>query len=117
MCVCVCVYVSSVLTPNCFHSSYQGQLGQGLTSVIHQVEEGLGFTDSRETGPQDSSRGDEEKEGPGQDGDTKPGGEQTGTAGNQPSPSDTATSGLSLAVAQELSCKTFALSETFDWPP
>ena len=67
------------------HCSCEGQLGQGLTSMIHQVEEGLGLTDSGAPASQDSSTGEGEKEGPGQDGDsTKPGGGKTESLGKRP---------------------------------
>ena len=68
----------------CFHYSCPGKLGQGLTSVIHQVEEGLGFTDSEGAASQGSGRGQGEREEHGQDSDTKtkPEGEQPGTTGN-----------------------------------
>ena len=72
------------------HYSCQGQLGQGITSMIHQVEEGLGLTDSGAPASQDSSTGEGEKEGPGKDGDsTKPGGGETESSGKHP-PSITA---------------------------
>lgn len=83
----------------CLHYSCPGKLGQGLTSVIHQVEEGLGFTDSEVPTSQDSGRGQGEKEEPGKDRDAKPEGEQAGTTGNGVySPSDTAKYSWSEAV-------------------
>ena len=78
-CVCgsgwVCAF--SILNFSCL-----GKLGQGLTSVIHQVEEGLGLTDSEGPTSQDSGHGQGMSEDPGQGGETKPEGEQTGTTGN-----------------------------------
>ena len=58
--------------------------------MIHQVEEGLGLTDSGAPASQDSNTGEGEKEGPGKDGDsTKPGGGETESSGKRP-PSITA---------------------------
>ena len=92
MCPCMCMpmrpYIR-VSVHGCvhvlmyFHCSCQGQLGQGLTSVIHQVEEGLGLTNSEGAAPPDTSQGERKKEGTGQEEDSKSGGEQKGTTGEQ----------------------------------